>query len=109
VEPPAPDETEASWSDRLLNRLRFGSPEPKAEDALPSLIAVLTGSINIMQTRIARSRLAGEPADVLISPRVGQLGLMDYHRAGEAIAEGEAAVARAVPLLHYVLSQGGGA
>ena len=109
VEPPAPDETEASWSDRLLNRLRFGSTEPKAEDALPSLIAVLTGSINIMQTRIARSRLAGEPADVLISPRVGQLGLMDYHRAGEAIAEGEAAVARAVPLLHYVLSQGGGA
>jgi NTE family protein len=39
----------------------------------------------------------------MISPRVGQLGLMDYHRAAEAIAEGEAAVVRMRPLLRYVL------
>jgi len=100
------EETEAAWSDRLLARLGFGGAgtnQAKATEDLPSLITVLGSSINIMQVRIARSRLAGEPADVLISPRVGQLGLMDYHRAAEAIAEGEAAVTRIKPLLRYAL------
>lgn len=106
---PAPaDETEASWGERLLARLGLGANghgEPGANEVLPSLVSVLSSSINIMQVRIARSRLAGEPADVLISPRVGQLGLMDYHRAAEAIAEGEAAVARIRPLLRYALGR----
>jgi NTE family protein len=57
-----------------------------------------------MQTRIARSRLAGEPADVLISPRLAHLGLMDYHRAAEAMPEGVAAVKRALPSLEYALN-----
>ena len=39
----------------------------------------------------------------LVSPRVSQLGLMDYHRADEAIAEGVAAVARVRPLLRELL------
>lgn len=106
---PAPaDETEASWGGRLLARLGLGANghgEPGGGEMLPSLVSVLTSSINIMQVRIARSRLAGEPADVLVSPRVGQLGLMDYHRAAEAIAEGEAAVARIRPLLRYALGR----
>src|SRR5690606_24058631 len=66
LEPAPPEESEAGWRERLVTRLRFGATEPRAEAALPSLVSVLTGSINIMQTRIARSRLAGEPADVLI-------------------------------------------
>lgn len=105
MEPVPAEETEAAWSDRLLARLGLGAngAQAKAIEDLPSLITVLGASINIMQVRIARSRLAGEPADVLISPRVGQLGLMDYHRAAEAIAEGEAAVARIKPLLRYAL------
>ena len=73
------------------------------DDNLPSLVSVISSSINIMQVRIARSRLAGEPADLLVSPRVSQLGLMDYHRADEAIAEGVAAVARVRPLLRELL------
>ncbi|MDO9598001.1 MAG: patatin-like phospholipase family protein [Azoarcus sp.] len=102
------EETEASWGGRLMARLGLGNgghADPVPGDALPSLVSVLSSSINIMQVRIARSRLAGEPADVLISPRVGQLGLMDYHRAAEAIAEGEAAVARIRPLLRYALGR----
>ncbi|AWI80216.1 MAG: patatin [Betaproteobacteria bacterium HGW-Betaproteobacteria-13] len=113
AEPAPEEETEASWSDRLLSRLGLGGTglagnghgEPAPEESLPSLVSVLNASINIMQVRISRSRLAGEPADVLISPRVGQLGLMDYHRAEEAIAEGEAAVTRVRPLLRYVLGR----
>ena len=108
------DEAGAGWTERVLARFGFGSngrelaePSPAASrrEALPSLVSVISSSINIMQVRIARSRLAGEPADVLISPRVGHLGLMDYHRAAEAVAEGEAAVARMLPLLHYALGR----
>ena len=72
---------------------------------LPSLATILTASINIMQMRIARSRLAGEPADVLITPRVAQLRIMDFDHAAEAIAEGRAAVERARPTLRHMLGQ----
>ncbi|HNO64177.1 MAG TPA: patatin-like phospholipase RssA [Thauera aminoaromatica] len=111
VEPAPVEETEAGWTERLLARFGFaGEAEPgmpsrplAAADSLPSLVSVISSSINIMQVRIARSRLAGEPADLLVSPRVSQLGLMDYHRADEAIAEGVAAVARVRPLLRELL------
>jgi NTE family protein len=99
-----------AWPEKLLERLGlFGiggsdSHRGGSDDAsLPSLITVMTTSINIMQVRIARSRLAGEPADVQISPRVGQLGPVDFHRAREAIVEGEAAVQRVLPALRYAI------
>jgi NTE family protein len=113
VEPAPVEETEAGWTERLLARLALaldGESAPAravpATDNLPSLVSVISSSINIMQVRIARSRLAGEPADLLILPRVSQLGLMDYHRADEAIAVGGAAVARVRPLLRELLGQG---
>ncbi len=113
AEPHPPEEVEAGWTERVLARFGFGNngrelaapPAASPREALPSLVSVISSSINIMQVRIARSRLAGEPADVLISPRVGHLGLMDYHRAAEAVAEGEAAVVRMLPLLHYALGR----
>jgi len=52
-----------------------------------------------MTTRIARSRLAGEPAELLITPRVGDIGLMEFHRGCEAIKLGRAAVERHIPEL----------
>jgi NTE family protein len=91
------DSAGESLARRLLNTVglqRLGNSSPDADEDLPSLADVITSSINIMQMRIARSRLAGEPADVLISPRVAQLDMMDFHRAAEAIEEGKAAVAR---------------
>ena len=99
------------WSQRLFASMGLsadGAAASAAADAdnLPSLVSVISSSINIMQVRIARSRLAGEPEDVLISPHIGQLGLMDYHRADEAIAEGVAAVGRARPLLRELLGTG---
>ncbi len=69
----------------------------------PSLASVLANSIAIMQGRIARSRLAGEPADVLIAPRLGQMALLDYHRAAEAIAVGRNATEHMLPLLRSFL------
>jgi NTE family protein len=52
-------------------------------------------SLNILQDRITRSRLAGEPPDVSITPKLGHIGLLEFHRADEIIAEGAAAAERA--------------
>lgn len=63
----------------------------------PSTFSVMATSLNIVQDRLARSRLAGEPPDVAINPRVGHIGLLDFHRADETIQLGESAVERAMP------------
>ncbi|MEE8535981.1 MAG: patatin-like phospholipase family protein [Kiloniellales bacterium] len=63
----------------------------------PSIFGVMISSLSIVQDRITRSRLAGEPPDVHITPRLGHIGLFEFDRADEVIAEGEAAVERALP------------
>jgi NTE family protein len=108
AEPPV--DAPVAWHRKLLSRFgRGGAPdaagEPAEAESLPSMLTVMQSSIAIMSVRIARSRLAGEPADVLISPRLAQLGLMDYHRGAEAIAEGEAAVELALPAIRRALGR----
>jgi len=49
-----------------------------------------------MQDRITRARLAGDPPDVMISPRIGRIGLFDFHRAEDAIAIGAEATEKAL-------------
>lgn len=63
----------------------------------PSMFSVMATTLNIVQDRLARSRLAGEPPDVAINPRVGHIGLLDFHRAQESISLGAQAVERAMP------------
>jgi NTE family protein len=89
------------WKEKVFESL--GIRRDGNQQSLPSLIGVLATSIQIMQTRIARSRMAGDPAEVLIAPRLGHLGLMEYHRGGEAIAEGIAAVKRMLPAIEFAL------
>jgi len=64
-------------------------PYNEKQDEAPGLFASITNSINIVQDRITRSRMAGDPAEVVISPRLAHIGLLEFHRAAEAIAEGE--------------------
>ena len=78
---------------------------PKTSSDMPSMLDVLSTSLNIMQVRITRSRLAGEPADVLIRPRLSDIASMDYHRAGIAIAEGQRAAEQALPELREFFSK----
>ena len=85
---------------RWLGREGDGDGEDVAR---PSLADVVSNSIAIMQGRISRSRLAGEPADVLIAPRLGQLGLLDFHRAHEAIAAGRMAAEHMLPMLRAII------
>ena len=61
----------------------------------PGLPSVMIDAFNIMQDRITRARLAGDPPDVMISPRVGHVGWFDFHRAQEAIEVGARAAERA--------------
>ena len=82
---------------------RASEPQAEPESMPPSLLETLMGSINIMQLRIARSRLAGEPPDALLAPRLGHLGLLDYHRADFAIAEGRETVARMLPAIRNAI------
>ncbi|MDP1613000.1 MAG: patatin-like phospholipase RssA [Sulfuritalea sp.] len=93
---------EPRWAARM--RKTFSRPRQSNGELLPSMAGVMTTGIHIMQMRIARSRLAGEPADVLLAPRLGHLALMDYHRGSEAIEEGRAAVIRMLPSLEHALS-----
>lgn len=70
----------------------------------PSTFNVMVTSLNIIQDRIARSRLAGDPPDVTINPRIGHVGLLDFHRADELIRAGEAAVERSMPEINDAIS-----
>ena len=56
----------------------------------------MVDAFNIVQDRIARSRLAGDPPDAMISPKLHGIGLFDFHRADDLIARGEAAANREI-------------
>jgi NTE family protein len=93
-----------SFLSRVLPRYNPTSDrQPEPEVAPPSMLETLMGSINIMQLRIARSRLAGEPPNVLLTPQLGHLGLLDYHRAEVAIAEGRDEVTRMLPAIRNAI------
>jgi NTE family protein len=69
-------------------------PNHDDRDGAPGLFHAIANSVNIFQDRITRSRLAGDPADVLLSPQVAHIGMLEFHRAAEAIEEGGACVQR---------------
>ena len=62
----------------------------------PGISSVMVDAFNIMQDRITRARLAGDPPDLLITPRVGDIGWFDFHRAEDLIAHGARAAERAI-------------
>jgi NTE family protein len=76
---------------QLLQRQLLG----RGED-VPGISTVMVDAFNIVQDRIARSRLAGDPPDSMISPRLHGIGLFDFHRADDLIARGEAAAQREI-------------
>jgi NTE family protein len=104
-------ETKAEITPELLveaaapPRRRFGrlfSPERTVKREFfggggrPGISTVMVDAFNIMQDRITRARLAGDPPDLLISPRVGQIGWFDFHRADDLIRHGTRAAERAI-------------
>jgi NTE family protein len=80
-------------SESSLRRQFFGNRDS------PGIPAVMIEAFNIMQDRITRSRMAGDPPDVLITPRVGPVGWFDFHKAADAIRLGEEAAEKALPVI----------
>jgi len=70
---------------------------------LPGIPGVMIESFNIIQDRISRSRLAGDPPDTLITPKLGSIGLFDFHRADAAIAIGYENAVRVIDDVHAQL------
>jgi NTE family protein len=75
---------------KLIQRQLFG----REDNGGPGISTVMFQAFSIVQDRIARSRLAGDPPDVMIAPRLPPMGLFDFHRAEELIECGAAAAAR---------------
>jgi NTE family protein len=96
------DKLRPSW---VQSKVKRDDPSIVKSDqpSIPSIFDVFMTSLDIVEMRVARSRLAGEPADVLITPLLPDFATMDFHRAREAIDEGRAAVERMGPLLQQVL------
>jgi NTE family protein len=77
---------------RIVNPLNFFRRDLLADGTGPrGITSVMVDAFNITQDRIARSRLAGDPPDVMISPKLRDIGLFEFHRAAEAIRLGEEA------------------
>jgi NTE family protein len=98
IEAVAPAQRSAGMIDSLrqrtgLFRRQIASPGPGA----PGMAQVMVDAFNITQDRIMRSRLAGDPPDVMVTLRVGKIGLFEFHRAEELIALGREAVRKAAP------------
>lgn len=72
----------------------------------PGMIAVMSQSMGILEQRHKRARLMGDPPDICIVPEVGNIGTMEFHRADEAIAAGEAAVEKVAHLIEAALWKG---
>jgi NTE family protein len=100
IEAPAPRRGISKFfsAERAMKREFFGSGDR------PGISTVMVEAFNIMQDRITRARLAGDPPDVLISPRVGKIGWFDFHRADETIAHGARAAERNIESIQEAIS-----
>ena len=83
--------------ERTVKREFFGSA------GRPGISSVMVDAFNIMQDRITRARLAGDPPDMLITPRVGEIGWFDFHRAADLIEFGTRAAERALESIQEAL------
>lgn len=96
-EAPQPGSVRGMLQDFLSDlRGRIGGAEAEDRASPPSLFDVVAHSINIMQARVTRSRMAGDPPELLITPHLAQLPLLAFDRAAEAIEEGRRAARRAL-------------
>ena len=86
--------------DRLVLKAMMGGAKP---GHAPKLGAVMMSSLNIVMDRISRSRLAGDPPDVFVAPRIGHIGMLEFNRADELIERGYQAMRHEIPLIKSVI------
>lgn len=94
---------ETALLDRVYQKARNFIPtlaEKEASEELPEppdFFSTIGRSINIVQDRITKSRLAGDPPEIILAPRLGHIGLFETYRAEEIIAEGRRCCERVLP------------
>lgn len=81
----------SDFADGLYNRLT-GKPSRTTEIRWPSVYEVISKSLLVMQVRITRSTMAGDPPELHVLPRLQQVGILDFDKADLAIPEGHRAV-----------------
>ncbi|WP_371395612.1 patatin-like phospholipase family protein [Fretibacter rubidus] len=86
--------------DRLLLKSMMGNTKPGSS---PKIGSVMMGTLNIVMDRISRSRLAGDPPDVFIAPRIGHIGMLEFTKAEELIERGYRAMQHEIPLIKSVI------
>ncbi|MDH3304716.1 MAG: patatin-like phospholipase RssA [Gammaproteobacteria bacterium] len=80
----------ARWTgllDNFVNSIRSDR-----ESSEPGIVEVVYNAINIMQDQISSNRMVGDPPDLVVTPRLADFHLMDFHRAAEAIEVGYGAL-----------------
>jgi len=81
---------------RHVRRPNARSSAKSLPGARPTFSIVMVEAFNIMQDRLTRMRVAGDPPDVHITPRVGHISFLDFHRAADAIAVSQSAAEKAL-------------
>ncbi len=75
-----------------LSRAAASSPgfqsEAEAKESRLGITGVMVDAFNIIQDRISRARLAGDPPDLSLHPKLSHIGMTEFHRAEEAIELG---------------------
>lgn len=79
-----------SWGKKI--RQRISGLRQRRMGQTPGAMEIMSTSIQVLENRLKRNRMAGDPPDVLIQPFCPQISTLDFHRADEAIAAGWAAV-----------------
>ncbi|HDL8312495.1 TPA: patatin-like phospholipase RssA [Yersinia enterocolitica] len=90
-----------SWRGRL--RARITNLSPNSTKNAPSAMEIMSTSIQVLENRLKRNRMADDPPDVLIQPYCPQISMLDFHRADEAIAAGQLAVEKCEEQLHHLI------
>lgn len=86
--------------DRLLIKSMMGATKPGKG---PKIGSVMMSTLNIVMDRISRSRLAGDPPDVFVAPRIGHIGMLEFTKADELIERGYRAMQHEIPLIKSVI------
>lgn len=97
------DRPQGEWLKRMVQWFANDDNDALPQDNLPGLMETVATAINIMQDRVTRSRMAGDPPDFILSPKLSHIALLEYYRAKEAIEEGRRAVLFAKPQLEALL------
>jgi NTE family protein len=62
--------------------------EQQARGSKLGITGVMVEAFNIIQDRISRARMAGDPPDLSLQPKLGHIGMTEFHRADETIRKG---------------------